>query len=254
MVREFFITDVFYEGAFGGNPLATVVETEGLSGEDMQNIAREFNFSETTFLLGGDMKQGFDVRIFTPTDELPFAGHPTLGTAFIIHEFVEKQIHDRVELNLGVGKIPVTFANDGVLWMKQQSPSFGKVVPRAQVAQSLGLQLSDIHEDYPSQFVSTGLEFLLVPLTSMMALKQCEMIKSGVILVRSRFQRACLHAAQVSSRILPRVAQTVALRVIWSSTNFWGPAKLISRWARVMRSTGLQHYICGRVSWRVNLI
>ena len=178
MGREFFITDVFYEGDFGGNQLATVTQAEGLSGKDMQNIAREFNFSETTFLLGGNSEQGFDVRIFTPKDELPFAGHPTLGTAFIIREFVGKQDLDRVELNLGVGKIPVTFADDGVLWMKQQSPAFGDAIPRDQVAQSLGLQLSDIHEDYPSRFVSTGLEFLLVPLTSMAALKQCELIKA----------------------------------------------------------------------------
>lgn len=178
MGREFFITDVFYEGAFGGNQLATVTQTEGLSVKDMQSIAREFNFSKTTFLLGGDSEQGFDVRIFTPSDELPFAGHPTLGTAFVIHEFIVKQDLDRVELNLGVGKIPVTFAEDGILWMKQQSPAFGETVPRAEVAQSLGLQLSDVHADYPSRFVSTGLEFLLVPLTSMAALKQCEMIKA----------------------------------------------------------------------------
>lgn len=172
MGREFFITDVFHHGAFSGNQLATVVDAEGLSGEEMELITREFDFSETTFLMGGDSARGFDVRIFGPHGEMPFAGHPTLGTAFLIREHVEKLDTDLVELNLGIGKIPVSFGEDGVLWMKQRSPEFGGTLSREETAQGLGLSLSDLDADYPPQLVSTGVEFRLVPLSSMAALKR----------------------------------------------------------------------------------
>ena len=172
MVRRFYITDVFCEGRYSGNQLATVIDTVNLNTDEMQKIAREFNFSETTFVTGGDLENGFDVRIFTPTAELPFAGHPTLGSAYLIRNHIEKLDVNRIELNLGVGKIPVTFASDGVLWMKQRDPEFGKKLSAAEVADALGLSLEDIDVNFPIQFVSTGLEFLIVPLTSMSALKR----------------------------------------------------------------------------------
>jgi trans-2,3-dihydro-3-hydroxyanthranilate isomerase len=173
MAREFYITNVFHHGPFTGNQLATITEPEGLTSNEMHKIALQFNFAETTFLMGGDANHGFDVRIFGPGGEMPFAGHPTLGSAFLIREHVEKLGTDLIELNLSVGKIPVTFADNGVLWMKQLQPEFGRSLPSQEVADGLSLSLSDIDEHYPAQLVSTGLEFLVVPVKSMDALKRC---------------------------------------------------------------------------------
>ena len=172
MSRHYFITDVFAEGPYAGNQLATVVDSNGLTTEEMQQIARAFNFAETTFVMGGDPVAGFDVRIFTPMSELPFAGHPTLGTSYVIRNLLLDGQLEHITLNLGVGPIEVTFAADGVLWMKQNPPVFGDQLPADEVAGRLGLTASQIDSTFPCQLVSTGLEFLLVPLESYDALRQ----------------------------------------------------------------------------------
>ena len=172
MGRPFFITDVFAEGPYSGNQLATLPDAADLTGEEMQQIARAFNFAETTFITGGSLEKGFDVRIFTPTDELPFAGHPTLGTSYLIRNELLHSQAKTITLNLGVGPIPVTFEEDGVLWMTQNEPAFGGIVPHGRVAHALGLNTADIASDYPCQYVSTGLEFLMVPLRNYDALKR----------------------------------------------------------------------------------
>lgn len=173
MGRLFYITDVFHHGAYTGNQLATVADSSGLSSDEMQSIAAEFGFAETTFLMGGDASRGFDVRIFGPGGELPFAGHPTLGSAYVIRDHVAGLDTDLVELNLRVGKIPVTFSKDGVLWMRQNEPVFGDSPSREEVADGLSLSPADVDGDHPAQHVSTGLDFLIVPLVSMEALKRC---------------------------------------------------------------------------------
>ena len=107
---RFFITDVFTSRKYGGNPLATFVDCGSLSHQEMQKIAKEINFSETTFITSRQPKDGgYDVRIFTPNAEVEFAGHPTLGTAYIIREKLRLTTANEVVLNLRVGKIPVTF-------------------------------------------------------------------------------------------------------------------------------------------------
>ena len=83
-MNKFFITEVFAEAPYQGNPLATLPNAAEIDSEEMQKIARAFNFAETTFITGGSLEAGFDVRIFTPNFELPFAGHPTLGTSYLI--------------------------------------------------------------------------------------------------------------------------------------------------------------------------
>ena len=123
----FYIVDVFAEKKYAGNQLAVFREAHSLSGETMQLIARETNFSETTFILQDEPRDGgYDVRIFTPREEVPFAGHPTLGTAHIIRNEILGGKTDALTLNLKVGKIPVTFSQDGYSWMKQIEPEFGK--------------------------------------------------------------------------------------------------------------------------------
>lgn len=168
----FYIVDVFAEKKYAGNQLAVFREAGELSSNEMQQLARETNFSETTFILqDGERDGGYDVRIFTPGEEVPFAGHPTLGTAHIIRNEILKGKAEAILLNLKVGKIPVTFGKNGYCWMKQIEPEFGKPHPAEAIAAILGLPVFDIDARYPVQEVSTGLPFFIVPLKTIAALK-----------------------------------------------------------------------------------
>jgi trans-2,3-dihydro-3-hydroxyanthranilate isomerase len=173
----FFIVDVFAERKYQGNPLAVVLQAGGLGGETMQAIAREMNYSETTFLVAGEPDRlRFRVRIFTPEEEIPFAGHPVLGTAFIIRREVLGRPVDRLVLDLPVGAVPVSIQDEdglsGFLWMEQPSPVFGEAVEAAPVAEALGLGREDLDERFPVQAVSTGLPFLIAPLGSLEAVQR----------------------------------------------------------------------------------
>lgn len=170
----FYIVDVFAEEKFTGNQLAVVKDADGLSDIRMQQIAREINFSETTFILSDEIRNGgYDVRIFTPKKEVPFAGHPTLGTAYVIqHEIIKKPV-ETIILNLKIGQIPLNL-NDtrGVLWMKQMPPIFGRIFNVDEISNVLNVDAPDIDHRYPIQEVSTGLPFIIVPLKSLEALKK----------------------------------------------------------------------------------
>ena len=180
---KFFFTDVFCQGKYSGNQLATFTKCDSLSDEEMQHIAREINFSETTFILSDEPKDGgYDVRIFTPKAEIDFAGHPTLGTAYIIRKHIIQRSVNRVVLNLKVGQVPVEFPEgngDGTLWMKQAEPTFGKVMDIEPMARVLSLEEEDIDLRWPIEEVSTGLPFIIVPLTSLDALRRVS-IKRGL--------------------------------------------------------------------------
>jgi trans-2,3-dihydro-3-hydroxyanthranilate isomerase len=171
----FYIVDVFAEKKYAGNQLAVFREAGKLSGDEMQRLARETNFSETTFILqDGQRDGGFDVRIFTPGEEVPFAGHPTLGTAHVIREEILAGKAAALTLNLKVGKIPVTFGRDDYIWMKQIEPEFGARHPAETIAAVLGLPVAAIDGRYPVQEVSTGLPFFIVPLKTIVALKSAK--------------------------------------------------------------------------------
>jgi trans-2,3-dihydro-3-hydroxyanthranilate isomerase len=173
----FYIVDVFAEEKYTGNQLAVFTGASDLSTEQMQQIAREINYSETTFILSSTERNGgYDVRIFTPAKELPFAGHPTLGTAFILQQEVINQPVERVSLNLQVGQIPVTILYQNhtpdLLWMQQKPPVFGEILSPEAIAPILGLELNDIDSQFPIQEVSTGIPFLIVPLKTLKALQR----------------------------------------------------------------------------------
>ena len=143
----------------------------------MQRFAKEMHFSESTFLLSSEPRNGgYEVRIFTPVAEVPFAGHPTLGTAFVIQQEILKARVSTVTLNLPVGAIPVTFTYlmDGpdVLWMRQPAPEFGATFAHGLLAPVLGLDEAALDTRFPVQEVSTGLPFVMVPLLDLAALKQ----------------------------------------------------------------------------------
>ncbi len=168
----FTIVDVFAESKYSGNQLAVFRGAEGLSGETMQAIARETHFSETTFILGGRPRaNGWDVRIFTPGEEVPFAGHPTLGTAHVIREEILKGKAEKITLNLKAGAIPVVLESGGIGWMRQNEPEFGPTHPAAALAAVLGLSPESIDRRFPVEEVSTGLPFFIVPLRGLDSLK-----------------------------------------------------------------------------------
>jgi len=186
---RFFIIDVFGEKRYSGNQLATFLSNGEMSQGEMQSIAREINFSETTFIISDQERNGgFDVRIFTPGEEIPFAGHPTLGTAYVIDKHLRQGMKERVILNLQIGQVPVTFdeAND-VLWMKQRAPEFGRVLDARPVAEALGLSLDDIDPSWPIEEVSTGLPQIIIPLKSLSRLKAIKIDKerSGDLMRRN---------------------------------------------------------------------
>ncbi|MGK7901339.1 MAG: PhzF family phenazine biosynthesis protein [Hormoscilla sp.] len=170
----FYIVDVFAVGKYTGNQLAVFLDAGAISEAEMQQIALEMNYSETTFITSNEMRSGggYDVRIFTPNKELPFAGHPTLGTAFIIQQALIKKPASRVNLNLKVGQIPVTWEGE-FLWMRQNQPTFHRELPPEAIAPVINLGVEDIDTRFPIQEVDTGIPFIIVPLRTHKALKAC---------------------------------------------------------------------------------
>ena len=178
----FYIVDVFAEEKYAGNQLAVVRGAKTLSDIEMQQIAKEMNFSETTFILSEQKRNGgYDVRIFTPKEEVPFAGHPTLGTAYVIqHEIIREPV-ETIILNLKIGQIPVTLKYSGeqidILWMKQMAATFGRIFEPEQISQVLGINKREMDDRFPIQEVSTGLPFIIIPLKTLDALKQAKVIR-----------------------------------------------------------------------------
>jgi trans-2,3-dihydro-3-hydroxyanthranilate isomerase len=169
--------DVFSSQPLAGNALAVLPDACGLSDSEMQSLAREMNLSETTFVLPRDSatesKRGVRVRIFTVQEELPFAGHPTLGTAFALRG--EGGAHEIV-LELNVGKVPVTFEEipgQPVFGeMTQLDPTFGARHDREAVVRAAGLQDGDIDPSLPIETVSTGVPFTVVPLRGLEVMRR----------------------------------------------------------------------------------
>jgi len=177
--QTFYIVDVFAEQKYAGNQLAVIRNEQTLSTAEMQKIAKEMHFSETSFILSEKKRQGgYDVRIFTPETELPFAGHPTLGTTYIIlQEIIKKQIN-KIILNLKVGQIPVTptyiKGQPDTLWMKQKQPIFGQAFQAETISEVLSLDASEIESAFPIQEVSTGVPFIITPLKTLSAVKRAK--------------------------------------------------------------------------------
>jgi trans-2,3-dihydro-3-hydroxyanthranilate isomerase len=180
---DYFIVDVFTESALAGNPLAVVMDTAGLKTERMQSIAREFNLSETTFVarrpVALEQDEGVRVRIFTTQEELPFAGHPTLGTASVLKMEAADTLQDNtIRLALNVGSVPVRFetetGNSGALFgeMTQRDPEFGAELDPGEVARLAGLSVDDLDPSARPQVVSTGSAFAIVSLRSVDSLQR----------------------------------------------------------------------------------
>jgi trans-2,3-dihydro-3-hydroxyanthranilate isomerase len=178
--------DVFTSQRLEGNPLSVFTDARGLSDSEMQSLARETNLQETTFVLPRDSsveeQEGVQVRIFTPDEEIPFGGHPTLGTATVLRTLrlasgtvkANDASASTIVLDLKVGKVPVSFREDadGLFGeMRQVLPIFGPVHDRNAVADALGLDAAEIEPDLPIQTVSTGLPFAIVPIRRLSTLQ-----------------------------------------------------------------------------------
>jgi trans-2,3-dihydro-3-hydroxyanthranilate isomerase len=167
----FRLVDVFAPRPLAGNQLCVVPDPGDLGGEVMQLLAREIGFSETTFVTGaaGDR---YSMRIFTPDEELPFAGHPTIGTAFALVR--EGRVSSPATQVVAAGEIPVEVDLDAAAaWMTQLPPEFGpEFGDRELLAAATGLGVDDLHPDLPAQIVSTGLPPLLVPVRDLETLRR----------------------------------------------------------------------------------
>jgi trans-2,3-dihydro-3-hydroxyanthranilate isomerase len=170
MNLEYCTLDVFTDRRFGGNPLAVVLDARGIDDATMQSIAREFNYSETTFVLpSSNPAHAARVRIFTPGGELPFAGHPTVGTAFALASLgrIEPNIRDLV-FEEGIGPVPVSIERDAdgaisrCTLTTAQEPTFVETIDGREAASMLGLT-HDALQSSPEVW-SCGVPFLVVPL------------------------------------------------------------------------------------------
>jgi trans-2,3-dihydro-3-hydroxyanthranilate isomerase len=172
--------DAFTTEPFKGNPCAVLPDSWNLSPEEMQMIARETNLSETSFLLPSH-EADFRVRYFAPWGEIPFAGHPTIATAFLLASEGKIALHEnraRVTFQFEIGVLPLEVFKDerGIkVVMTQQAPQFGTVVPWERVRSCFNLLEEEFLESLPPQVVSTGVPFLIVPLKNLEALRRTEM-------------------------------------------------------------------------------
>jgi trans-2,3-dihydro-3-hydroxyanthranilate isomerase len=199
---EFVQLDVFTRTPLTGNPLAIFTDAHGLSDQQMQALAREMNLSETTFILPREpqveAREGKRVRIFTVDEELPFAGHPTLGTALYLFSIASTG-SDEIVLDLNVGKIGVRFRVDsspsrtgisgrvsGNVFgeMRQRDPEFGLTLSREKVTSVLGTDGNEIASEWPSQIVSTGFPFVIVPIRDLKSLASLkpDLVRASTVL------------------------------------------------------------------------
>ncbi len=165
--REYTLVDVFTDRKFGGNQLAVFRDGSGLDERAMQTAAKELNLPETTFVVAPEQGGDHRLRIFTPARELPFAGHPTVGTAFVLANGRDAALR----LEEGVGILGVT-VRDGFTEMEQPLPAFEPVPDRASVATSLSLALDDLDPALPIEVGSSGNRFMFVAVTSLDAVKR----------------------------------------------------------------------------------
>ena len=176
MPHHVYIVDVFAERVCTGNPLAVVVGANDLPDDTMQQLAAEMNYSETTFVASAPERDGgYRVRIFTPAREIPFAGHPVLGTAWVIRHHVAPEPVSAVQLNLAAGRVPVTFetlAGADIPWFLAPPITFGARIAADRVAAAVQVSREDIGAGAPVQQVSGGASAVIVPLRSLDALRR----------------------------------------------------------------------------------
>jgi trans-2,3-dihydro-3-hydroxyanthranilate isomerase len=271
--RRFVQVDVFTDTPFCGNPLAVILDGQGLTSEQMQAIAREMNLSETTFVLPStDAAAHAKVRIFTPQLELPFAGHPVVGTSYVLAtEGLISRRGERFEigLELGIGMVPVEIAcRDEVVTqvtMTQRAPQFLAILPPAdvgQLARGLGLDSQDIiGTGLPAQLVSTGLPQLMVPVHSLAAVQAITLELGALRTICQRYDTHSIYAftretvtpsADVHSRLFAPLAGVLEDPATGSASGALGAYlvhhRVLGGGAAVVRLENEQGHELGRPS------
>ena len=179
---HYYLLDVFTDEVFGGNQLAVFPAGQEVPEHLMQKIAKELNLSETTFVLpSANPANDIKLRIFTPGAELPMAGHPTVGTAYVLlHKGYVKPTQNKLIFEEGVGDITVDFEKEGnalgLITMAQPLPRFGEIVTDTQIlADLLSIHPDEIETSYPAQTVSCGVPFFYIPLKSLAAVEKAKL-------------------------------------------------------------------------------
>lgn len=204
MTHPLRIVDVFAEAPREGNQLALVLDAGDLTTDQMQSIAAEMNYSETTFVTGREPREGgYDVRIFTPAAELPFAGHPTLGTAWTIrNEWAGAA--ELIALNLGVGTVPVRFEvqadASAMPWLTAPPITLGDTFDHAAIAAQLGLEAADLDARFPVQRIEAGIIVTTVPVRTLEALRRSQLQAGFSELVSQPFAAAHLFCPEPYSK------------------------------------------------------
>ncbi len=184
---KYYIVDVFATNKYEGNQLAVFIDLENqLSDAQMQRMAREINFAETTFIKAIKNDERCVVRIFTAEHEVPFAGHPSIGTSYIIAKFLLKTFHNHLILELKIGDIPITILtpndlDNSVFFMRQTQPEFRNTFTHAEISTELGISLNDLDPSVPIQEITTGLPYIIIPLKNLAAMENLKLDVNGFI-------------------------------------------------------------------------
>jgi trans-2,3-dihydro-3-hydroxyanthranilate isomerase len=171
MNLSFYIVDVFAEKKYAGNQLAVFLGADSLSEDKMQKIAREINFAESTFITKHDQEDGVaEIRIFTPEHEMKFAGHPIIGTSWVLMNKVFSNQPTAITLSVPIGDIPVHQAGD-LIWLQAAQPEFLDTFLVEDFVSFSNLKIADFDQNFPIQEVSTGSAFVIIPITNKKALE-----------------------------------------------------------------------------------
>ncbi len=176
MKIKYYIVDVFATNKYEGNQLAVFIDLDNqLSDAQMQRMAREINFAETTFIKAIKNDARCVVRIFTPEHEVPFAGHPSLGTSYIIAKFLLKTITSNLILELPIGDIPISILepnnlDNSIVFMRQTQPIFSDIFTMNEIAEELNIPLENLDSSVPIEEITTGLPYIIIPLKNRAAM------------------------------------------------------------------------------------
>ncbi|GHM98781.1 phenazine biosynthesis protein [Cytophagales bacterium WSM2-2] len=175
---KFYIVDVFANQKYEGNQLAVFIDLENqISDSLMQRISREINFAETSFVKRNKNNEQFAVRIFTSEHEVPFAGHPSIGTSYIISKFLLPKPVKKLILNLALGDIEISVMqpeniDESVLFMTQAQPDFRDTFTPTEISEELGIDMHYLDTSLPIQEVNTGLPYIIIPLKNLEAMER----------------------------------------------------------------------------------
>lgn len=171
MSLPFYIVDVFADRKYAGNQLAVFLDAQNLSSEEMQQMAREINFAESTFITKLDRENNkAEIRIFTPSQEMQFAGHPIIGTSWVIINKIFDNPPAEIKLEVPIGPIAI-HQSQGLIWLKAAQPKFWDIFSKQDITKFSNLTVSDFENQFPVQEVTTGSAFVMVGLSSKRALE-----------------------------------------------------------------------------------